>query len=392
MWGTAGRGAFPTLFLIVPGSLNVIIMIGAEGPSHAERWVAGGRLAAARDAIELASGTPGVARIVLAAPEKEYADAFRHWNVTCDFDAPETTFHFGRRLSELLELYPAEAYLYLGAGSVPLLPADVLAQVVDDVRQAGQPLAVTNNLHSSDWMALNCPAAVLARPERLVSDNALGWVLRTEASIEVRSLPPSAATRLDIDTPADLLLLALHPRLGAELRRYLNDQPGDDSRWLAAGRRLFAPAGQAALIGRVSSAVWSHVEANTQAWVRVFSEERGMTASRRLAAGQVKSMVGVLLNRLGPAAFFDELSGIVEAAFFDTRVVLAHAQSWPSAADRYASDLGLPGEIRDAWLRDLTEAAINAEIPVVLGGHGVVSGDLYGLVEIARAGGLAGPP
>ena len=392
MWGTAPPGAFPTSFLIVPGSLNVIIMLGPEGPSQSERWVGGGRLAAARDAIELASRMRGVERIVLAAPEKEYADAFRDVNVTCDFDAAGTIFHFGRRLSELLERYPADAYLYLGAGSVPLLPADVLSLAVDDVRRAGQPLAVTNNLHSSDWMALNCPSAIQARPERLDNDNALGWVLRTEASVEVRSLPPSAATRLDIDTPADLLLLALHPGLGSQLRRFLNDQPRDGARWLAAGRRLFAPAGQAALIGRVSSAVWAHVEANSQAWVRVFSEERGMTASRRLTAGQVKSMVGVLLNRLGPAAFFDELSGIVEAVFFDTRVVLAHAQRWPSAADRYASDLGLPGEIRDGWLRELTEAAINVRIPVVMGGHGVVSGDLYGLVEIARAGGLAGLP
>jgi hypothetical protein len=386
MWGTASPGAFPTLFLIVSETLNVIIMLGAAGPSLSERWVGGGRLAAARDAADLAASLPDVARVVLAAPKNEVAGQFRDWNVTCDFDAPETTFHFGRRLSELLERYPADAYLYLGAGSMPLLPADVLAQVVVDVRRSGQPLAITNNLHSSDWIALNCPSAVQARSERLVNDNALGWVLRTEASVEVRSLPPSAATRLDIDTPADLLLLALHPGLGSELRRFLNDQPGDSSRWLAAGRRLYAPAGQVALIGRVSSAVWAHVEANTQAWVRVLSEERGMTASGRLAAGQVKSFVGAHLSRLGPAAFFDELSHLVEAAFFDTRVVLAHAQRWPSAADRYASDLGLPGEIGDTWLRELTQAAIETQIPVVMGGHGVVSGDLYGLVEVARAG------
>ena len=132
------------------------------------------------------------------------------------------------------------------------------------------------------------------------------------------------------------------------------------------------------------------MEANTQAWVRVFSEERGMTASGRLAAGRVKSLVGAHLSRLGPAAFFDELAELVEAAFFDTRVVLAHAQRRPSSADRYASDLGLPDQIQDPWLRELTAAAVNARIPVVLGGHGVVAGDLYGLVEIALAGGLAG--
>ncbi len=367
-------------------------MLGPEGPSPAERWVADGRLAAARDAVELAQSIPGAGPVVLAVPKPDDAAAFRDWNVICDFDTPETQFHFGARLSQVLERYPAQTYLYLGAGSVPLLPAEVLAQAVDEVRRAAQPLAITNNLHSSDWIVLNCAPAVQARAERLANDNALGWVLRTEAGVAVRSLPPDAGTRLDIDTPADLLLLGLHPRLRPELRRFLTEQPGQPATWVAAGRRLFAKGGQVALIGRVSSAVWTYVEANTQAWVRVLSEERGMTASGRLAAGQVKSVVGAYLSRLGPAAFFDELADMVEAAIFDTRVVLAHARRWPSAADRYASDLGLPRQVQDIWLRELTEAALNARIPVVLGGHGVVTGDLYGLVEIARAGGLAGLP
>jgi hypothetical protein len=366
--------------------VTAIIMLGTEGPSPAERWVAAGRLAAARDAADLAASLPRVERVVLATSEAGAAAEFHDRNVICDVDAPGAVFHFGHRLSELLDRYPAQAYLYLGAGSVPLLSAEALASAVDDVRRAGQPLAITNNLHSSDWMALNCPDAVHARPERLGMDNALGWVLRTEASVEVRSLAPSAGTRLDIDTPADLLLLGLHPGLRPALMSFLRSQPRDNSRWLAAGQRLFTAGGQVALIGRVSSAVWAHVEANTQAWVRVLSEERGMTASGRLAAGQVRSLVGAHLSRLGPAAFFDELSQLVEAVFFDTRVVLAaqHAGGWPSAADRYASDLGLPGEIQDPWLRDLTAAGLEARIPVVMGGHGAVSGDLYGLVEIAN--------
>src|SRR5215831_11432768 len=174
-------------------------MLGPAGSSRAERWVAEGRLAAA---------LPGVARIVLAAPPGSYPGGFDDWTITCDFDAPAEVFHFGRRLSELLGRYPDHAYLYLGAGSVPLLPAATLAQVVSDILQSPSPLAITNNLHSSDWLAFNCPADIQARPERLANDNALGWVLRSEAGVEVRSLPPSAAARLDIDTPADLLLLA----------------------------------------------------------------------------------------------------------------------------------------------------------------------------------------
>jgi hypothetical protein len=376
-------------------SLTVILMLGPAGPSRAERWVAEGRLAAAQDAAALASTLPGVSRVVLAAPRPADPSTFRDWNVLCDYDAPESVFHFGRRLAQLVERYPDRAYLYLGAGSVPLLPASTLAQAAAEVLQAdaplaGQALAITNNLHSSDWLAFNCPAAIQAHAERLAKDNALGWVLRTEAGVTVRSLPASAGTRLDIDTPADLLLLALHPGLGPALSRFLQHPAGDSTRWAAAGRRLFAPGGQAALIGRVSSAVWAHVEANTQAWVRVFSEERGMTASGRLAAGRVKSLLGAQLLRLGPAAFFDELSGMTEAALFDNRVALAHAQRWPPDGDRFASDLGWPDQVQDPWLRQLTEAALAARIPIVMGGHGVVTGDLYGLVEIAKAGRLAG--
>lgn len=366
-------------------------MLGPKGSSAAERWVAGGREAAALDALALVARLPGLARLVVAAPEALLAPSLAHLPITWDLDPPGEAFHFGRRLAALLARYPSPVHLYLGAGSMPLLPAAVLAEAVSDVGAAAAPCAVTNNLHSSDWMVWNCAATVAARPERLPTDNALGWVLKTEAGIAVRSLPPSAATRLDIDTPADLLLLSLHQATGAALRAYLRQQASGAGRWLAAGRRLAAPGGQVALIGRVASAVWGHVEANTQAWVRVFSEERGMTANGRLAAGKVKSMVGAHLLELGTDAFFAELSELVEAAFFDTRVVLAHAGCWPSAADRYAADLGWIDEITDPFLRALAAAAWSAPIPIVLGGHGVISGDLYGLVDIVQAGGLALP-
>ncbi len=364
-------------------------MLGHEGPGPAERWVAGARAAAALDAIALLRQVPAIDRIVVATSEAEWAASHGDLPVIWDVDQAGEAFHFGTRLSGLLEKYAARVHVYVGAGSLPLLPAAVLAEAVEAVAAAPTAWAVTNNLYSSDWMVLNCAALVGERPQRLPSDNALGWVLKTEAGATVRGLPASAATRLDIDTPADLLLLALHPRTGPALRKFLEDNPraGDD--WRRAGQRLFAAGGQVALAGRVASGVWAHVEAHTQAWIRVFSEERGMSASGRQAAGQVQSLLGAHLQVLGAPAFFAELSQMVEAVFFDTRVLLAHARRWPSAADRYASDLGLPDDIEDPYLRALTAAALEAPIPIVLGGHGVVAGDLYGLVEVAQAGRLA---
>ena len=88
-------------------------------------------------------------------------------------------------------------------------------------------------------------------------------------------------------------------------------------------------------------------------------------------------MLGALLDRDGPASFGEHLARVGEAAIVDTRVLLAHRlgadeAAWPSAEDRFASDLLLPTLIADPWLRDLTASAVAAPIPVVLGGHTVV--------------------
>jgi hypothetical protein len=54
---------------------------------------------------------------------------------------------------------------------------------------------------------------------------------------------------------------------------------------------------------------------------------------------------------------------------------------WPSEADRFAADLGWAQEIDDPALRALTEAIGQAPIPILTGGHGVVSGSALALLE-----------
>lgn len=366
-------------------SITVLLFIGDEDPGPHPQWVAGGRLAAAWDALQLMQTLPHLDRIIVATPNRQLAEQHTHWPVRWDFDSPGVPFHFGQRLAGLLETYAVEKFFYWGAGSLPLLPRETLAQALTEVLASATPLAITNNPLSSDWLIGNCPDVVRARPQRLERDNMLGPVLAFEAGVEVRGLPASAATRLDIDTPADLLLLSLHPHCGAELADYLRPHPYPQAtaRWRAATNLLATPGSRVTFIGRVASGVWGYVEKHTRVWTRVFSEERGMSASGRQTAGQVRSLVAAHLAHLGPRAFFDELSQMADLVFFDTRVALAHQHRWPSAADRYASDLGLSDEIEDDFLRELTQAAVNAPIPILLGGHGVVAGDLYGLVEIA---------
>lgn len=112
-----------------------------------------------------------------------------------------------------------------------------------------------------------------------------------------------------------------------------------------------------------------------------------MRASGRQARGQVRSLLGYYLDTVGTKCFFDTLATMAQAVFLDNRVIFAHRGLWPSAADRFYSDLRQPAQIGDTFVRELTEGALAASIPVIMGGHSLVAGGMYALVEAAWARG-----
>jgi hypothetical protein len=160
-------------------------------------------------------------------------------------------------------------------------------------------------------------------------------------------------------------------------------EPGLD---LAPYRRclplLTDPSAEVLVAGRVGSQVWQYLERETACRVRVFSEERGMEAAAG-ERGAPRSLLAYHLQAVGLVRFFEELATLGGAAFIDTRVLLAHLGLRPSRADRFRSDLGRAHEIEDGFLRGFTEAAARAAIPVLLGGHSLVSGGLMALIEVA---------
>lgn len=106
-----------------------------------------------------------------------------------------------------------------------------------------------------------------------------------------------------------------------------------------------------------------------------------MVASGRQTRGEVRSVLGAYLDEVGMDRFFAALEGWADAVFMDNRVILAHRGIWPSAEDRFASDLGWFEQINDPFLAEFTHRAVVAATPIVLGGHSLVSGGLLALVE-----------
>jgi hypothetical protein len=359
----------------------VLVLTPPAGLSRAERWLARGQSAAAGGLARTLQAIDGIGPIYALSAEPDDQAMLADKGVRA-FEAGVETFHFGEVLARFATQHSGECMAYFGGASGPLLSADMLAASFAKVRKAEKPFAVVNNLHSSDWVILNHSHTLGRLTQRLPSDNQLGWVLSHDAEFQVDSLPPSAESRADIDTPADLLLLRDHPRLGSELREVLASGPEDGADRVDQLRRLVSTPGETlGIIGRASSHVWSELERRTSIWVRLFVEERGMLASGRAARGEVRSLVAMAVEEWGAEGFVERIAALVGGLIWDTRVWMSHRGPWPTAADRCASDLGWVEDVDDAALRELTRAAMNGSIPVILGGHGVVAGGLYALLE-----------
>jgi hypothetical protein len=201
----------------------------------------------------------------------------------------------------------------------------------------------------------------------------------------VHELPRTIATQFDIDSPADLRVLAATGLGGPRLSAYIATLDLD----VADIRRvmpLFLDKHAEVLVaGRVGSHVWRQIEQDTACRVRLLAEERGMQADGRLEEGVVRSILGFHLLNVGEERFFADLAELGDAAFIDFRPMMAHIAggAGPSRPDRFAADLGWWQEIADPSLCRFVDASLRAPRPVILGGHSLVSGGLLALVQAA---------
>jgi hypothetical protein len=343
--------------------------------------MAEGRLAAASDLVRSLAECKELGPVYLLAARDEDRARLAD-SGAIPWEGPAGPFHFGRALGAFVEWSGADAVAYFGGASAPLLMPSMIDDACRRLTAAGARAAMVNNLHSTDWILLNSASRLPAFAQVLPTDNPLGWVLSHDGGFTVEALPPCAATRADVDTPADLLLLLGHPDLGPSVRAFLERAPARLQRHVESLRGVLqTPASTLAVIGRSTSHLWRMLERKTQIWVRLFVEERGMLASGRVDRGEVRSLVGQALDAWGPAEFVRRLAEASDAVLWDTRVWLATRGPWPPESDRFAADLVWSDDVRDPGLRALTEAISATSIPILTGGHGVVSGSAIALLE-----------
>lgn len=291
----------------------------------------------------------------------------------------DPNFHFGRTLHALVAKYGLRRAVYLGGGAAPLLQPDEIDLLFEMV-VAGARVFVANNAQSPDLVGLGS-TEITADLAHLETDNATLFAL-TDAGYERRLLPETPTATFDLDTPSDVLFLALEAgrRRNVLGRHVAAGLPGLglDTSVLerAAGVLAREDYPSVTLIGRVSGSTMSYLNSSLLVRLRVFSEERGMKALGRVERGLVRSLLGSVARDHGMEDLVRRITSLSDAVFWDNRVLLAAMGRRPDDRDRFESDLGRWAKVRDPELRRLCQAAQEADCPVVLGGHSVVAGGL----------------
>jgi hypothetical protein len=311
-------------------------------------------------------------------------------------------FHWGRWFTDAARAAARagdlDAIGYAGAGAVALL--DDLA--LDALLSPTPGEVVANNRFSADAFVvagdLDRALDALAECE---TDNAAPRRLES-AGFTWRDVGAQRWARFDVDTTLDLALLRLASRLAGtrsldqavraflEMARLPGGQPLEVPHLERLGEVIRDRSAELVVAGRVAGPTFAELETETACRVRALVEERGMRSAAR--AQRPRSVLAALMRRSSAAHLIGELADLGDAVVLDTRVLMAavtgsaDAAAWPPQEERFASDFGQHDRIRTPWLRELAEAAAGAPVPVVMGGHALVSDGLRIIVAAAWQG------
>ena len=382
--------------------VDILIMSGKKNDGEPVKMVSRAIELSTKDTIakflKIREKEKDIDRIILSTNSEYLINELKEKPIIIEPDKTDKKFYFGKKLKELINKYKIDKIFYMGGGSGVLLKIEDLKNIINTILDRDKivnklnkdkisdknKILITNNLYSTDFIIFS-QANIVNSLEPFNNDNEIAWILKNNCNFKDISLPRNAATQLDIDTPIDLLTIKNHPALSKNVKNYIESLDINTTKIEEALKYFAIEDSNVIIAGRTNSTVWSYLEDNTVCRVRLFAEERGMRASGRQKRGVVRSLLGFFIQEFGIKNFFKIISQLSDAAFIDSRVILSHFKMWPSANDRFYSDLLKPEKISDPFLKEFTFEAINASIPIVLGGHSLVSGGLYALVESAWA-------
>lgn len=365
--------------MLIP-QVTVVIFEGGQAKTDLDRLIASVRREVVLDTCEKLMAVAEIDETVLVTNYRDLAESASSLGVTVDYEPPGSAqFHFGKRLREVIVTHGIENVIYMGGVAAPLITCKEFADIAVALKRE-RNLVVMNNVQSADLVAF-APARAIDEIELPNKDNPLGNLLR-EIGMRRVLVPNSGRVNFDLDTPADFLLLGMHPWCGPRAKRAIDALNWSREKIDEAADVLRQPSKEVAVIGRVGPSVIQYINSNMVHRMRVFSEERGMKALGREDRGEVVSLLGFMIQETGPEKFFDYLAKTVDVAFIDSRVIFGHLRKQLSDWDRFQSDLGRHDLVKDEWTREFTRQANAAKIPIVLGGHSLVAAGLWLMAEM----------
>ena len=359
-----------------------LLFFGRGGSSELERQLDTVKIAIGAVVLGRA-GDAGFASLYAVTTDAEASAAFRAKGAEIIPDRTQP-FPFGQELQRIVRERKLDRVCTIGAGAGALLTTAELRVLREDL-ESSEAIVLSNNAYSADLVAF-APASALDAIDLPATDNPLPRRLHQQAGLSSRQLEKSAATLLDVDTPTDAALLVRHPACPPELRVLQAWQDILSDRIDALMRLVTTPDKELLVAGRVGAPVWTFIETQTACRVRMLAEERGMQAAGRDTSGEARSALGFLYREVGPRRFFAEMGELCDGMLFDMLVLFAHLGWRPGGEERFASYLFMSERIQAKPLREFTEAAREAQFPLLLGGHTLVSGAFWTMVEAAWHG------
>jgi hypothetical protein len=364
-----------------PSDVAVVIFEGGRPHDPLEEVLLNIRREVVLDNIEKIKDVDGTPHVLLVTDHEDLAQRARAQGARIEWSAGSGhNFHFGQQLKDVINRYNFKRILYMAGGSAPLISRNDIKDILDKLCDT-EDIVMMNNVQSADIVAF-APGSAINHIELPPNDNSLGYLLK-EYGLHREFIPNVSRMNFDLDTPTDILVLHLHPEAGPRTRAAVQNLNWQEAaqRIALAREILFQPMAEVVLAGRVGPTVVSFLNMNFKCRVRAFSEERGMKALGRDTDGKARSLLGYMIEEVGAKRFFEILSSFADVAFMDTRVIFAHMKEPIDEWDRYNSDLGLWEKVRNPRVREFTKYAVTSKIPVVLGGHSLVSGGLWLLAE-----------